>query len=129
MELKPSVFTRTNNFLSHAILSSVNDGATRKAYAKQDASKENDTELTYDIKLIFEGVEIDLVKFFERLENSWETSIKNEAVHEARVLFEKFKNDYVSKECNNSKLESIRKQIEKCNNQMLNISKLINEIK
>ena len=129
MDLEPSVFTRTNNLLPLAILRSVNDEATIKAHEKQNVCKENDTELTYDIKLVFEGVELDLVKFFDKLEKCWDESVKGEAKQEALVLFEKFKNDYVSKECNNSKLESIRKQIEKCNNQMLNISKSIDEIK
>jgi hypothetical protein len=118
MKIKTSEITRENTLLSHMILTCL-DSATIKKHIKSKEDRTGDTE--YDVKLSFEGEELDIKKFFKLLDEEWDGEVKKAAKPYAEELFEERKHSFMSKNSQNAKLEAIKKQIEKANNQLKNI--------
>ena len=118
MKIKTSEITRENTLLSHMILTCL-DSSTIKKHVQSKKERTGETE--YEIKLSFEGEELDIKKFFELLDKEWDGEVKRAAKPYAEELFEERKHTFMSKNSQNSKLEAIRKQIEKANNQLKNI--------
>ena len=72
---------------------------------------------------------LDIKKFFSLLDGEWESSVKAEARPEAELIFEEMKHTFISKNSTNAKLESIRKQVVKVNEQMQNINNALSNLK
>lgn len=118
MKIKTKEITRENTLLSHMILNCLGE-STMKKHVYNKKERTGDTE--YDIKLLFEGEELDIKLFFELLDKEWEDAVKRAARPYAEELFEERKHTFMSKNSTNAKMEAIRKQIEKANNQFINI--------
>lgn len=119
MKIKTNEITRKNTLLSHMILNCLDNSTIEKHISSK---KDRNGETEYEIKLSFEGEELDIKKFFELLDKEWEGAVKRAAKPYAEELFEERKHTFMSKNSKNAKLESIRKQIEKANNQLKNIN-------
>lgn len=122
MKIKTSEITRENTLLSHMILTCL-DSSTIKKHVQSKKERTGETE--YEIKLSFEGEELDIKKFFELLDKEWDGEVKRAAKPYAEELFEERKHSFMSKNSQNAKLEAIRKQIENTNNQLKNIETAI----
>ena len=118
MKIKIKEFTRENTFLSHLILNSINEAALKTV--TNDENRDGETEV--DVELKFNGVEIDIRKFTTMLESSWESAVKKACKPEALEIFEKMKHKFKSEKSMNSQINKIREQIQKANNQLINIS-------
>jgi len=123
MKIKTSEITRENTLLSHMILTCL-DPSTMKKHVEVKEDRDGDTE--YEIKLSFEGEELDIKEFLELLDRSWEDAVRDAAKPYAEELFEERKHTFMSKNSKNAKLEGIRNQIEKANKQ---IEKANNQLK
>lgn len=122
MKIKAKEITRKNTFLSHMILSTFNEEALNTI----ETPSNQETE--YNICLTFNGVELDIRKFCERLENSWENAVKKAVQPEANKLFEEMKHTFKSKNSKNAQLNKIKEQLQKANNQLKNIEEHIKDI-
>jgi len=71
MKIKKEEITRENTLLSHAVLETINDSIIKK---NDLANKEE-----INISLMIEGEEVDIRKFFTRLEKDWNDTIDREA--------------------------------------------------
>jgi len=125
MKIKTSKITRENTLLSHMILNCIDSSVIEKHVASRK-DRTGDTE--YDIKLLFEGEELNIKKLFEFLDKEWNDEVKNAAKPYAEELFEERKHSFMSRNSQNAKLESIRKQLEKANNELKNISENISRL-
>ncbi len=130
MKIKTREITRENTLLSHMILNCL-DGSTIEKHIETKEERNEETE--YDIKLLFEGEELDITKFFQLLDKEWDGEVKRAskpyAEELAEELFEERKHTFMSKNSQNAKLESIRKQLEKVNNQLKNIDTAFSSFK
>jgi len=125
MKFKTKEITNENTLLSHMILNCLNSVAFKKVESVEGRNDETE----YDIVLTFEGVELDIKKFFTLLDNEWESEMKRAARPEAELIFEEMKHTFISKNSTNAKLESIRKQVVKANEQMQNINNALSNLK
>jgi hypothetical protein len=122
MKLKTSDLINDNNMLSHLILSCMNELANQKVLSIED----KDTD--YEISLTFEGIELDITKFSKMLEKQFDDIVKSKAIPLANKLFDKMQHEYKSKNSKAMKLQKIKEQFDKVNNQLLNIQKDIQMI-
>lgn len=125
MQIKTKEISDQNNLLSHMILNCL-DLSTLKKHVEKREVRNGETE--YDIKLLFEGDELDIRKFFELLDSDWEGAVKKAAALYAEELFEERKHTFMSKNSDNAKLESIRRQLDKVTNQLENIKSAFSNI-
>lgn len=123
MKIKTSEITRENTLLSLMILTCIDKATIDKHFSIKEG-RNGDTE--YDIKLLFEGDELDIKKFLELLDKEWDGEVKKAAKPYAEELFEERKHTFMSKNSTNAKMEAIRKQIEKVSNQFSNIQESFN---
>jgi len=128
MKIKIKEFTHINTLLSHALLTSAIDktkSVSSVVTAKQewkDATDSSGTKnIEVNVQLTVEGVEIDVRKFFQRLENDFDTSTKRAARPIATELFETWKQKYKSTNSPAAKLEKIKSQVDRCVNELKNI--------
>ena len=125
MQIKTKEISDENSLISHMILNCL-DLSTIKKHVETREVRNGETE--YDIKLLFEGDELDIRKFFELLESEWEGAVKEAASPYAEELFEERKHTFMSKNSDNAKLESIRRQLDKVTNQLENIKSAFSNI-
>jgi len=121
MKIKSKELTDASTFLGHIIMDCLNNEATTKMTAVENRDKETE----WDIKLSFEGVELDIREFTKHLEKDYYQEVKKAAKKEDRILFEKWKQDYKSKNSTNAQLAKIKIQLDKANNQLKNISESV----
>lgn len=125
MQIKTKEISDKNSLLSHMILNCL-DLSTIKKHV--DTREVRNSETEYDIKLLFEGDELDIRKFFKLLDSDWEGAVKEAASPYAEELFEERKHTFMSKNSDNAKLESIRRQLDKVTNQLENIKSAFSNI-
>jgi len=121
MKIKTKELVDDKTFLGHIIMDCLNKEATKTL----DNFEERDLETEFEIELKFNGVELDIRQFTKHLESSYDRSVASECKPEALKMFEKFKQDYKSKNSNNAKLSKIKAQLDKINNQLLNVNESI----
>ncbi len=121
MKIKSKELTDDSHFLGHIIMDCLNKEAT----SKMTKVENRDSETEWEVKLFFEGVELDIRKFTKHLEKDYYQEVKRTAAKEDRKLFEKWKQDYKSKNSTNAQLSKIKKQLDKANNQLKNISESV----
>lgn len=102
MKIKKEKITRENTMLSHAILETITDSIIQKCNNKDEI----------EITLIIEGEEVDVTKFFNHLENQWDSNIR----YEAQNLIEK-------NETIRNKMNSITDSLSLIENHMTNLVK------
>lgn len=119
MKIKQKEITEEMTFLSHMIL----DCMSSEAQAKLPEGRTKETQ--YDIKLSFEGVELDIRKFTKHLEQSWESEVSWAARNQANNIFEKKMQAYRSKNSTNAQIAKLNKQLEKANNILLMVKQNI----
>lgn len=124
MKFKTKEFTRTNNFLSHMILGSITEAAIDTV--REIENRNGETEV--DIELKFNGVEIDIRKFTQFLEEAWDGEVKKACQPEAKKLFEKMKHEFKSKNSTNAQLNKIREQLIKATNHLKNVEENVERI-
>jgi hypothetical protein len=122
MKLKISDLINNNNMLSHLILSCMNELANQKVLSIEDK------DTGYEISLTFEGIELDITKFSKMLEKQFDNIVKSKTKLLANELFDKMQHEYKSKNPKIMKLQKIKEQFDKVNNQLLNIQKDIQMI-
>lgn len=129
MKIKTKEYTRTNNMFSYLIMTSI----TKEALDTVIHIEGRNGETEHEIILTFNGVELDVSKFAEKLENAYledvELAAKKAAVDKAEELFEKWKHHYESTNSSNAKLEKLKEQFNKVTNMLSNIDKGIKDIK
>ena len=131
-----------NLFISHAVLNAIGeikgssgiiDSKIEEYKAKMGCEPFSYANVEYDVKLFFEGHELDVRQFFNLLQKEYYSELKKTAKEEiekgAKEMFEKFKHEYKSKNSANAKLEKIRKQMEKCSLELQNITNGVNNLK
>jgi hypothetical protein len=104
MKIKKEKITRENTMLSHAILETITDSIIQKG----DIPNKDEIEIT----LMIEGEEVDVTKFFNHLENQWDSNVR----HEAQKLIEE--NDIIR-----NKMNSITDSLSLIENHMTNLVK------
>jgi len=124
MKIKTKELTDASHFLGHIIIDCLNAEANKKMYEKTDRNDETE----WDIKLIFEGVELDIRKFTKHLETEYYLLVERAERNEDKTRYEKWKQDYKSKNSTNAQLSKIKTQLDKANNQLKNIQESINNI-
>jgi predicted nucleic acid-binding Zn-ribbon protein len=106
--------------------------STKECMDKISKRKNRNKDTKWDVKLTFEGVELDINKFAEFIERNWKAMVHLEAKEKADEMFKARINKYMSKHSTNAKLENLKKQFEKINNRIysvgLNIERLSDEI-
>jgi hypothetical protein len=119
MKIKTKELTDASHFLGHIIIDCLNTEAGNIIHDNRGKKTE------WDIKLVFEGVELDIRKFTKHLEKDYYHEVERAEKKEAQKLFEKWKQDYKSKNYTNAQLAEIKIQLDKANNQIKNISENI----
>ena len=122
MKIKTKDLIDEKQFLGHIILDCLN----KEAIKMLETFKERDEETEFNVELKFEGISLDIREFTKHLEEEYEHSVKKECETQALVMFDKFKQDYKSKNSNNSKLSKIKDQLDKVNNQLVNLNNSFN---
>ena len=132
MLVKTADLTNSNKLISHAVLESLDGNSEAMKIVKDRVKNRTDKDckdIEYDVKLIFEDHELNIVKFFELLERSWDSQIQESAKKQAQELFETYKHSYNSKNSTNAKLEKVKKQLDKVTLELQNVNLAINNLK
>ena len=106
--------------LLNAIRQSIDVGVYEKVQSKTGVYP-NDT---YEIKLTLQGIEIDLIEFSKALESQ----VENKASLLAHDIAAAKINEYKTKHSKAAKIEKIKEQLDKLNNNLLHIHKSIQNI-
>lgn len=125
MEFTVKHLTDHKNLISHLVLSSMRNNSE----AIETLPSDRTSETLVDVKLLFNGVELDINGFIETLESSWNAAVDKEASNLANERFEILKQKYISKNSTNAQLNKIREQLNKTNNILLGITSSIDLIK
>lgn len=125
MEFTVKHLTDHKNLISHLVLSSMRNNSE----AIETLPSDRTSETLVDVKLLFNGVELDINGFIETLESSWNAAVDKEASNLANERFETLKQKYISKNSTNAQLNKIREQLNKTNNILLGITSSIDLIK
>ncbi len=113
-KIKNSEVVNRKSFIGHIILSSLNS----KAIDTVRDIKDRDENTEYDVRFTFNGIELDFRKVCEFLDRNWDDCLNQIAKKEVDERFEKYKNEYNSKNCKTAKMEKIRIQLQKVTNQL-----------
>ena len=124
MKIKTKDLTNEHQILSHLVTSCLNEEANNIISSIEDRNGETE----YDVKLIFEGVELDITRFSKKLDKQFDEIVKTSATPLANEIFEKWKHSFKSKNSKAMKLQKIIEQFDKINNQLLNIKQSIETI-
>lgn len=140
MNIDTQTLTDDGLLISHAVMESMHQNKETFEIVKNKIAEYelkigktvNDKDclkIEYDVKLIFEGVELDAMDFFNTLQSNLSELIDKSAKRQAIELFEKYKHEYNSKNSVNAKIDKIKQQFDKCNQELLNIKSSIDRIK
>lgn len=125
MEFTVKHLTDHKNLISHLVLSSMRNNSE----AIETLPSDRTSETLVDVKLLFNGVELDINGFIETLESTWNAAVDKEANTLANERFEILKQKYISKNSTNAQLNKIREQLNKSNNILLGITSSLDLIK
>lgn len=125
MKVKFKDLTDNGKLISHLVCEGLNEEAMKTLPPKGERNKDAEADIT----VLFNGVPLDVEKFFASMEEQFNTIVDRRAEPNAKKMLAKFINDYKSKNSNNAKLERIKQQCDKAFQQMTMIKQSLESFK